>query len=123
MTTKPSPQTVYAHAAAIAAQAVGYVVAFVPSLRPIESGAIAVGGIVLSGVILVANAIKAKPASETDAQAAEAAVAGALSHVDFTAIVRGELARLVGAANTSTGSSPAVSAPPAPPTGPRPVIP
>jgi hypothetical protein len=95
-----SPETVYAHAGAIAAQIVGYVVAFVPSFRPEERGAIAVGGIVLSAVILIANAIRSKPVSETDAKAAEVAVAGALSKVDLNTVVRGELGKIL------TGSKP-----------------
>lgn len=51
-------ETIYAHAAAVAAQAAGYIVAFVPSFGHVEQGAIAVGGIVLSGLILLSHAIR-----------------------------------------------------------------
>lgn len=82
-------KTTYVHAAAIAAQAVGYLIAFVPAFGPDKQALIAGGGIVISAFILLAHAIRVRPTGTTPATAVQQ---------DITTVVRSELAKLLTAA-------------------------
>lgn len=55
---KNSYNNVVTQGAAIASTVAGQIVAFVPSLRPDESILISISGIVLSGLILLSDALK-----------------------------------------------------------------
>lgn len=65
--------TTQAHTLAIVTQIVGFIVAFVPSLKPETSILIAVGSVVLSAVILIAHAIRTQPTSGASASVEEVA--------------------------------------------------
>lgn len=93
-----NPQTVYAHAGAIASQIVGFLVAFIPSLAPSERAIIAIGGVVLSAVILIAHAIRNRPVGQSP-------VTAAVNEIDSTvlnAAVRKELSAILSDAGKAT---------------------
>lgn len=111
-------KTAYAHALAAATLVAGYVVAFVPSMAPLQQDLVAGGGVVFAGVILLSHAIRNRPAGQTPAMAAEGVAAAVGGQVDFNAIVRKELAKIAG---VSPGVGPAAG-PPAPATAAAPAI-
>lgn len=53
--------TVQAHVLAAVTQVVGLVVAFVPSLAPLQETLIAGGSTVLAAAVLIAHALRSKP--------------------------------------------------------------
>jgi hypothetical protein len=99
--------TARAHLAAVVTQIVGYLVAFIPSFSADRQALIVAGTIIGSVTVLIAHAIRSRPATLTPSAAAEAELRTLLAGVDFSTIVRGELAHLVSATparfDTATG--------------------
>lgn len=98
-------KAVYTHGYAIAAQVVGYVVAFVPGLASHEQYLVAGGGVVLSAAILLADAVKNRPAGES------ALTAVKVTADDVRPVVQSEIAKLLGAAAATQGATTATPTP------------
>lgn len=99
-----TPQTAWAHAAAAATLVAGYVVAFVPNFSQYESTLIAIGTSVFAAVILLAHAVRNRPAGQSILTATEDEVQQLLKTVDFGPVVQNELAKLV-TANAAKGQT------------------
>lgn len=89
-------KTVYAHALAAAAQVVGFAVAFIPNLAAQQQALVGAGGVVLSAAILLAHAVRTRPAGQSAPVAVEALVKAEVGKVNFDGLVAQALSGGVG---------------------------
>ena len=93
-----STKTVYAHAFAFATVLAGFAVAYFPNLAHSQQYMVAGGGVVLGSIVLIAHAIRARPAGQSIPVALEDALGP---------LVKAELAKLLSGGLEPTPAAPA----------------